>query len=61
MHLRGDEAVQREGMDSSIGIHHEHVLVEGRVDTNDVLDLMINLKFQWIHRRVKVNLRYGIC
>ena len=59
--LRGDQTVQRKWCDCRIGVDHENVFVEGRIDTDNVLDLMVNLKFQWIHRRVKVNLAYGTC
>ena len=58
MHLRGDEAVQREGMDSSIGIHHEQVLVESRVDTDDILDLVVHFELEGVHGRVEVDLEW---
>ena len=54
--LRGDEAVQGEGMDGCIGIHHEQILVERRVDTNDVLDLVVDLELQGVHGSVEVDL-----
>ena len=56
MDLRRDETVQGERSDSRIGINHEHVLVECRIDTNDVLDLVVDLQLQRIHRRIEVNL-----
>ena len=56
MDLRRDKTIQGKRRDSRIGIHHEDVLVEGRVDTNDVLDLMVNFQLQRVHGRVEVNL-----
>ena len=55
--LRGDESVQRQRCDGRIGVNHEQVFVEGRVDTNNILDLMIHLQFQRIHGSIEVNLR----
>ena len=56
-HLRGDQPVQGERRDSGIGIHHEHILVEGRVDTDDVLDLVVHLELKRVHRRIEVDLK----
>ena len=56
MDLRRDKTIQGERRDSRIGIHHEDVLVEGRVDTNDVLDLVVDLKLERVHWRVEVDL-----
>ena len=47
--LRGDEAVDRVGLHCSIGIDHEHVLVESRVDTDDILDLVIHFQLEGVH------------
>ena len=54
--LRRDQPVQRERMDGSIGSNREQVLVERRIDTNDVLDLVIDLELQRVHRSVEVDL-----
>jgi len=54
--LRGYQAIQGQGLDHSIGINHKQILIEGWVDTDNVLDLVVNLKFQRIHRRAEVNL-----
>ena len=59
--LRRYQAIQGKSINNCIGIHHEKIFIEGWIDTNNILDLMVNLKFQWIHRRVKVNLEYGTC
>ena len=40
----------------SIGIHHEDVLVECRVDTDDVPHLMIDFEFQRGHGFVEVDM-----
>ena len=54
--LRRDQPVQRQRMDGSIGIDREQVLVERRIDTNDILDLVVDLELQGVHRSVEVNL-----
>src|SRR5258706_12472433 len=55
--LRRYQAIQRHRLDHSIGINHEQILVEGWVNADNVLDLVVNLKFQRIHRRAEVDLR----
>ena len=42
-------------MTHGIGIDLEEVLVEGRVDSDDVPHLMVNLEFQGSHGSVEVN------
>ena len=54
--LRRDQSIQRHRVNGCIGINHEHVLVERRVDTDDVLDLVVDLKLEWVHWRVEVDL-----
>ena len=63
---RRDKPIERERINRSVGINHENVFIERRVHTNYVLDLVINLEFQRVHRGVEVNLgpeirekRYG--
>ena len=53
--VRRDKAVHRQRRYRSVGINHETVLVERGVDTNDVLDLVINLKLQRIHGGIEVS------
>ena len=43
-------------MYGGVGVDHEHVLVERRVDTDDILDLMVHLELEWAHGRIKMNL-----
>ena len=38
-----------------IGIHHEDVLVEGGVDSDDVAHLVVNFELEGIHRSVEVD------
>ena len=38
-----------------IGIDREDVLIEGRVDTDDVPHLMINFQLQWCHGRIEMD------
>jgi hypothetical protein len=38
-----------------IGIHHENILVERRVNADDIPHLMVNLEFERAHRRIKVH------
>ena len=38
-----------------ICVHHEDVLVEGGVDSDDVAHLVVNFELKGIHRGVKVN------
>ena len=54
--LRGDESVQRQRCDGRIGVNHEHVLIERRVDTDDVLDLVVDFQLERVHRSVEVDL-----
>jgi hypothetical protein len=56
LNLRRDQPIQRVLFYCGIGIDREDVLVECRVDTNDILDLMVHFQLQWVHRRVKVDL-----
>jgi hypothetical protein len=56
---RRDEMAQRSIIDGRIGIDGEEVLVEGRVDTDDVLDLVVHLELERVHRRVEVDLKKG--
>ena len=46
-------------MNRRIGIDHEHVFVESWVDSNDVLDLVVHLQFQGVHRGAEMNLIHG--
>lgn len=50
-----DEVVQRERVDSRVGVDHQEVLVEGRVDADDVLDLVEDLELGGSHRRIEVD------
>ena len=43
-------------MHRSISIDSQYVLVESRVDTNNVLDLVIHLELQGIHGSIEMNL-----
>lgn len=54
--LRRDETIEGKRRDRGISINHEQVLVEGRIDSNDVLDLVVDLEFQRVHGGVEVNL-----
>ena len=54
--LRGDEPVDRHLIHSRIGIHSQNVFVERRIDTDDVLDLVVDLKLERVHWRVEVDL-----
>ena len=45
-------------MHGSIGIHHEQILVECRIDADYILDLMVYFKLQWIHGRIEMDLRH---
>ena len=38
-----------------ISVDSEDVLVEGRVDTDDVAHLVIDFQLEWTHRRIKVD------
>ena len=38
-----------------IGVHHEDVLVEGGVDSDDVAHLVVNFELEGIHRGVEVD------
>lgn len=38
-----------------IGIHHEDILIESWVDSDDVAHLVVDLKLEGIHRGVKVD------
>ena len=55
-HLRRDETIEGKRRDRGISINHEQILIERRVNTNDILDLMIHFQLQWVHRSVKVDL-----
>lgn len=39
----------------SISIHHENVLVERGINSNDVSHLMVDFQLQWRHGRVEVD------
>lgn len=54
--LRRDQAIQGEWRDGCISINHEHVLVERRIDTDDVLDLVVDLQLERVHWRIEVDL-----
>ena len=54
--LRRDKTIEGKRRDRGISINHEQVLVEGRIDSNDVLDLVVDLEFQRVHGGVEVNL-----
>ena len=54
--LRRDETIEGKRRDRGISINHEQVLVEGRIDSNDVLDLVVDFQFQRVHRGVEVHL-----
>ena len=54
--LRRDETIEGKRRDRGISINHEQVLVEGRIDSNDVLDLVVDLEFQRVHGGVEVDL-----
>jgi hypothetical protein len=55
-HSRRDETVEGYRGDGGIGIDSKDILVEGRVDTDYVLDLMVYLEFERTHRRSEVDL-----
>lgn len=42
-------------MTHGVRIDLEYVLVEGRIDADDVPHLMVDLQFQWRHGCVKVD------
>ena len=46
-------------MDRSIRINHEEILVKRGVNANNILDLVVHLKFERVHRRVEMNLYEG--
>lgn len=56
--LPRDEPVEGKRVNGGIGIDHEHVFVEGRVHTNNILDLVVNFKLQRVHWRIEVNLDF---
>lgn len=49
MRLRGDEAIDRERINSRISVNRQDVFIEGWVDTDDILNLMIHLQLHWVH------------
>jgi hypothetical protein len=53
---RRDQPVERQLLHSRVGVDHEQVLVEARVNANDVLDLVVHLELEGVHRRVEVDL-----
>ena len=59
-HVRRDQAIQGKRGDRSIGINHEQVLVKGRVDTDNVLDLVVDLQLEGVHRGIEVHLRHHV-
>lgn len=56
MHVRRNQAVDRQRVYNSVGIHHEQILVERRVNADDILYLVVDLELQRIHGRVEVDL-----
>jgi hypothetical protein len=59
-YIRRDEAVDRVRLDGGVGIHHEQILIERRVHTNDVLDLVVHLELERVHRCVEMDLTIGM-
>ena len=55
--LRRNQTIQRQRIHNCIRIHHEQILVERWVYTDDILDLVINLKLQRIHGGIEVDLK----
>jgi hypothetical protein len=51
----GDEVVEAFGVNGRVGVDGEKVLVERRIDTDDVLDLVVDFEFGGSHRRVEMN------
>jgi hypothetical protein len=47
--LRRNEAIYGQGLDGCISVNRKQVFIERRIDTNDVLYLMIHLELQRIH------------
>lgn len=56
MHVRRNQAVDRQRVYNSVGIHHEQIFVERRVNADDILYLVVDLELQRIHGRVEVDL-----
>ena len=44
-------------VDGRVGVDGEQVLVETRVDSNHILDLVVHLELDRVHRRVEVDLK----
>jgi hypothetical protein len=47
--LRRNKAIYGQGLDSCISVNREQIFIERRIDTNNVLYLMVHLELQWIH------------
>ncbi len=50
----GHQPVESVGFNTRIGVDHENVLVEGGVDSDDVLHLVVDLEFEretWEHQK----------
>ena len=47
--------IQRVRFNSRIRIHHENVLIEGGVNSNDITHLMVDLKFQRRHGCIEMD------
>lgn len=54
--VRRDKPIERKWIDRSISVNHEHVFVERRVHTNNILDLVVNFELQRVHRCVEMDL-----
>ena len=43
-------------MHCSVGIDHKQILVERGINTDDVLDLVVDFELQGVHWRIEVDL-----
>lgn len=57
---RRNQAVNRVLLNRSISIDGEKIFVECRVDSNNVLNLVVHLQFHRVHGRVEVNLQQNV-
>jgi hypothetical protein len=57
MHVRGNQAVDGKRIDRCISINHEQIFVEGRIDSNHILDLVVDFQFERVHWTVEMDLQ----
>ena len=53
---RGYQSIEGKRLNSRVGIHHENIFIERRIDTNNILDLVEHLELEGSHGRVEVDL-----